>query len=109
MSAIEVFAKFYHQLVTSLPINDALFRAKLFTNGLLPGDDKEHAECLSLPAKSDVPHLLDHVIKPSVTSGVGSSFDKLLNVMEDSDHQGVKELAKLIRTSLRKRSNSDNG
>ena len=108
MSANVVFAKFYHQLVTSIPINDALFRAKLFANDLLPGDHKERVE--SLPKKSDnASHFLDHVIKPSVTSNDGSSFDKLLNVMEDSDHQGVKELAKLIRISLRKRSNSDNG
>ena len=110
MSASEVFTEFYFQLVTTLPIDDALFRAKLFTNGLLPGDHKGHVESLSLPAKSDkASYFLDHVIKPSVTSDDGSSFDKLLDVMEDSDHQGVKELANLIRTSLRERSNSDNG
>ena len=69
---------------------------------------KERVE--SLPTKSEkASYFLDHVIKPSVTSDDGSSFDKLLNVMEDSDHQGVKELAELIRTSLRKRSDSDNG
>ena len=55
-------------------------------------------------------YFLDHVIKPSVTTSVGSSFDQLLNVMEDSQDQCVKELAKLIKTtSLRKRSSSDNG
>ena len=108
MYANEVFTTFYYQLVTSLPMDDALFRAKLFTNGLLPGDHKEHVE--SLPTKSDkASYFLDHVIKPSVTSDDGSSFNKLLNVMEDSDHQGVKRLAKLIRTRLRKRSRSDNG
>ena len=37
-----------------------------------------------------------------------SSFDKLLTVMEDYEHENVKELAKLIRASLRS-SNSDNG
>ena len=108
MSTSEVFKKFYVQLVKKLPMNDTLFTAELFANDLLPGDQKERVE--SLPTKSDkASYFLDHVIKPSVTSDDGSSFDKLLNVMEDSDHQGVKELAKLIRTSLRKRSNSDNG
>ena len=108
MSTSEVFKKFYVQLVKKLPINDTLFTAELFANDLLPGDHKEHVE--SLPTKSDkASYFLDHVIKPSVTSDDGSSFDKLLNVMEDSDHQGVKELTKLIRTSLRERSNSDNG
>ena len=43
-----------------------------------------------------------------MTSSVGSSFDKLLTVMEDCDHESVKELAKLIRTSLMS-SNNDNG
>ena len=108
MSANEAFTKIYFQLVTTLPIDDPLFRAKLFTNDLLPGDHKGHVE--SLATKSDkASRFLDHVIKPSVTSDDGSNFDKLLNVMEDSDHQGVRELAKLIRTSLRKRSNSDDG
>ena len=108
MSASEMFKKFYVQLVKNLPMNDSLFTAELFSNDLLPGNLKEHVE--SLPTKSEkASYFLDHVIKPSVTSDDGSSFDKLLNVMEDSDHQGVKELAKLIRTSLSKRSDSDNG
>ena len=110
MSANEVFTKFYHELVKALPMNDALFRAKLFTNGLLPDDHERHVGSLSLPTKSGTAsYFLDHVIKPSVTSDDGSSFDKLLDVMEDSGHQGVKELARLIRTSSRKRPNSDNG
>ena len=73
MSANEVFTKFYLQLVTTLPIDDPLFTAKLFTNDLLPGDHKGHVE--SLPTKSDkASYFLDHVIKPSVTSNDGSSF-----------------------------------
>ena len=88
-------------------MNDALFIAKLYSCDLLPDDVKEHVQSTSLPTKaSKATHFLDHVIKPSVTTGVGSSFDQLLNVMEDSDYQGVKELAKLIRT---KKSNIDNG
>ena len=108
MSTSEVFKEFYFKLVKTLPMNDALFIAKLYSRDLLPDDVKEHVQ--SLPTRaSKAMHFLDHVIKPSVTTGVGSSFDQLLNVMEDSDHQGVKELAKLIRTSLGKRSSSDNG
>ena len=107
MSANEVFTKFYHKLVNALPMNDACFRANLFTNALLP---EGHVGSLALLTKSGAAsYFLDHVIRPSVTSDDGSSFNKLLNVMEGSDHQGVKELAKQIRTSLRKRSNSDKG
>ena len=110
MSTIEfeVFKEFYSKLVETLPMNDALFIAKLYSCDLLPDDIKEYVQ--SLPTRANkAMYFLDHVIKPSVTTGVGSSFDQLLNVMEDSEHQGVKELAKLIRTSVRKRSNSDNG
>ena len=108
MSTSEVFKEFYSKLVETLPMNDALFIAKLYSCDLLPDDIKEYVQ--SLPTRANkAMYFLDHVIKPSVTTGVGSSFDQLLNVMEDSEHQGVKELAKLIRTSVRKRSNSDNG
>ena len=107
MSTSEVFKEFYCKLVETLPMNDALFIAKLYSCDLLPDDIKEHVHSVSLPTKANkAMYFLDHVIKPSVTTGVGSSFDQLLNVMEDSEHQGVKEVAKLIRT---KRSNSDNG
>jgi len=40
-------------------------------------------------------HFLDHVIKPSVTTGVGSLFDDFIKVMEDSECDSVKELEKL--------------
>ena len=110
MSTSKVFKDFYSKLVETLPMKDALFIAKLYSCDLLPDDIKEHVHSVSLPTKADkATYFLDHVIKPSVTTGVGNSFDQLLNVMENSEHQGVKELAKLIRTSLRKRSNSDNG
>ena len=88
-------------------MNDALFIAKLYSCDLLPDDNKEHVQSLPTGANKAM-YFLDHVIKPSVATGADSSFDQLLNVMEDSE-QGIKELAKLIRTSLRKRSNSDNG
>ena len=39
------------------------------------------------------------VIEASVTSDGGSSFDKLLHVMEDSEYQHVKELASQMRAS----------
>lgn len=108
MSTSKVFKEFYSKLVETLPMNDALFIAKLYSHDLLPDDTKEHVQ--SLPTRADkAMYFLDHVIKPSVTTSVGSSFDQLLNVMEDSEYQGVKELAKLIRTSLRKRSSNDNG
>ena len=104
----EVVKKHYSKLVKTLPMNDAIFIADLYSCDLLPGDLRDQ---LNLPHRTSADKatlFLNNVIEPSVTSGVGSSFDKLLIVMEDCDHESVKELAKLIRTSLRS-SNSDNG
>ena len=99
MSTNEVYERFYLKLVKELPMDD-VFIAKLYSHGLLPGDLKNK---LNLPHRTSAEKatlFLDSVIEPSVTVS-GNCFDELLNVMEDNDHQGVKELAKLIRTSLR--------
>ena len=105
-----VFQQFYSKLVKTLPMNDVVFTAELYSRDLFPDDLKEHVESLTTSAKK-ASYFLDHVIKPSVISGVGSSFDELLHVMEDSEYQSVKDLAKLVRNSLRKQpaDNSDNG
>ena len=73
----KVFQKFYSKLVKTLPMNDVIFIAELYSRDLLSNDLKEHIESLSTSARK-ASYFLDHVIKPSVTS----SFDKLLNVME---------------------------
>ena len=104
----EVFKKHYSKLVKTLPMNDSIFVAELYSCDLLPSDLRDQ---LNLPHRTSADKatlFLNNVIEPSVISGVGSSFDKLLTVMEDCDHLNVKELAKLIRASLRS-SNSDNG
>ena len=108
MSTSEVFKQFYSELVKTLPMNDAIFIAELYSCDLLSVDLKEHIESQTTKGRKAM-YFLDHVIKPSVTSDGDSSFDKLLNVMEDSEYQDVKELAEQIRTSVRKRSSSDNG
>ena len=90
-------------------MDDAVFIAKLFSNDLLPGDLKNQ---LKLPHRTSADKavlFLDSVIEPSVTSDGGSSFDKLLNVMEDSEYQYVKELAKQIKTTLQETYDNDKG
>ena len=106
----KVFQQFYSKLVKTLPMNDVVFTAELYSHDLFPNDLKEHVESLTTSAKK-ASYFLDHVIKPSVISGVGSSFDELLHVMEGSDYENVRELGKLIRSSLRKEldGSSDNG
>ena len=87
-------------------MDDAVFIAKLFSNDLLPGDLKNQLKLLHRTLADKAVLFLDSVIEPSVTNDGGSSFDKLLNVMEDSEYSHVKQLAKQIRTSLKKRSKS---
>ena len=86
----KVFQEYYSQLVNSLPMHDAVFRAKLFEKGLLPGDSKERVE--SLATKADkATFFLDNMIKPSVQiSNIGDSFKRLLDVMEDCGFEDVK-------------------
>ena len=88
-------------------MDDIRFIAKLYSESLLPGNLKSQLK--SEKTSADKAALfLDSVIEPSVTSDGGSSFDKLLHVMEDSEYQHVKELAEQIKSSLRKRSSSNN-
>ena len=105
----EVFKEFYSKLVKTLPMNDAIFIAELYSHDLLPGDLKHQLNLSDKTPAVKATIFLDSMIYPSVIRDIGSSFDKLLNVMEDSEYQGVKELAQQIRTSIRKRSNSDDG
>ena len=102
----KVFQQFYSKLVKTLPMDDSVFTAELFSNRLLPGDLKNQLKLVHRTSADKALLFLD-TVDPSVTSNGGSSFDKLLHVMEDSEYQHVKELAKEIRTSLkRKRLNS---
>lgn len=111
MSTSDVFKEFYSRLVETLPMCDAVFVAKLYSRDILSREFKNQLNCLENKTPTAKATLfLDTVIEPSITSGVGSKFDDLLNVMEGSDHESMKELAQLIRTSLRRRSsNNDNG
>ena len=104
-----VFQQFYSKLVKTLPMDDAVFTAELFSNDLLPGDLKNQLKLLHRTSADKAVLFLDSVIEPSVTSDGGSSFDKLLHVMEDSEHQHLKELVVQIRTSLLQSHNNDRG
>ena len=102
-----VFQQFYGKLVKTLPMDDVVFTAELFSNDLLPGNLKSQLK--SEKTSADKAALfLDSVIEPSVTSDGGSSFDKLLHVMEDSEYQHVKELVVQIRTSLLESQHNNN-
>ena len=104
-----VFQQFYGKLVDTLPMDDVRFIAKLYSEGLLPGNLMGQVNLAQKTSADKAAFFLDSVIKPSVAIDSGSSFDKLLNVMRDSEYQHVMELVKQIRKNLAKRSNNDNG
>ena len=105
----KVFQQFYSKLVKTLPMDDALFIAELLSNDLLPGDLKNQLELVHRTSADKAVLFLGSVIEPSVTSDGGSSFDKLLHVMEDSEYQHLKKLVVQIRASLLESHNNDRG
>ena len=62
-----------------------MFTAGLLSNNLLPGNLKNQLKLVHRTSAVKAVLFLDSVIEPSVTSDGGSSFDKLLHVMEDSE------------------------
>jgi len=98
MSTDEVFLEFYAKLVKTLPMDDDIFVAELYSAKLLPGDAKAQVKSKSTRAMKAA-YFLDDVIEPSLSITFGS-FDKFLKVMENNDYHGVKELAKSIRSNL---------
>ena len=98
MSTSKVFKQFFATLAKSLPMDDPLFVAELFSHDLLPGDHYDQIESRSTRADKAV-YFLNHVIKPAMVNDVGS-FNELLKVMEDSEYCNVKELAQQIRSEL---------
>ena len=101
MSTEAVYKEVYLELVKILPMDDVMFTAQLYQRDLLPGDSKAEMESKCTKAKKAA-YFLDHVIQPTLRKSIGS-FNKLLKVMEDSEYDNVKELAKLITTRLMER------
>ena len=96
-----MYEQFSATLLNSLPMDDASFIEELYSHNLLSDEVKDLMK--SQPAQVDMATtFLKHVIEPSVTSGDGSNFNKLLEIMEESGHDNLKELAKQIRTSSTK-------
>ena len=99
MSTSEVFKQFFATLAKSLPMDDPIFVAELFSHDLLPGDHYDKVKSLATRADKAT-HFLDSVIRPAIITNAGS-FDELLNVMEYSEYCNVKELAQQIRCKLK--------
>ena len=84
----------YCDLIDVLPMDDARFRSKLYSAGLLPGNLKE--EVKSKPTQADkAEHFLDNGIKRD-----DNSFKKLVKVMAEWSDHAVKGLANQIQATI---------
>ena len=94
MKMDKVIKKFYLDLVTLLPMDDATFRAKLHAAGLLPGNLKD--ELKYKPTAADkAEHFLDNGIKSD-----SASFLRLLSIMSNSDNYQLKEIAEKVKEEI---------
>ena len=97
----EVYDKFYLQLVTSLPMKDAIFVAHL--SKLLAGDlmHKVCPESKSTPAEA-AKFFLDNVVGPAIEIGDYKPFTILLSKMEAVKSILLQNIAKEIRKEIQK-------
>ena len=102
-----MFKLFYPKLVVTLPMNDAIFIATLYSQTLLPGDQVRKLDTNAEKAA----HLLDHVIQPAITVSSNTSFYTLIEVMEYGQYSNsvLTGLAKEIRTRIKENDKSDAG
>ena len=101
MSTSKVFKQFYAKLVKTLPMSDAGFVAELFSSDLLPGNLKDQIKAKETRADKAM-CFLDSKIDPDISVGDFRSFEKLLDIMEESDYDSVKSLAEKIGNDIKK-------
>ena len=94
-----IFARYIEKLVRCLPMDDALFIAKLHSYGLFPGDISYKVNVLLTQAER-ASYFLNHVIKPALDIGEPSSFHNLLSVMEQCGYTHVEKLAYTIKSQM---------
>ena len=89
----KAFLIFHDILVKTLPMDDSVFIAKLNSLDLL-SDDKMDQVVSKVTRQDRAAYFLSFMKQTT------RDFDELVEVMEDSEHHGVKQLARLIRAKL---------
>ena len=91
MINVHVFQQYYAKLVVVLPMDDVVFRARLYSAGLLPHEAKDKMKLMSNQTEMAA-YFLDHVIH--------GKFIKLLDVMWMSEDDHVRRLARMVWNRL---------
>ena len=99
MDCLEVFKQFNDKLVTSLPMKDVVFLAKLNAKDLFSGDQKAKVKAMSTATEA-ADHLLDNKIEQDLISGNNDSFLQLLSIMEGYS-ESLKKLATEIKGKMK--------
>lgn len=90
------------QLITSLPMDDAIFSGLLREQNLLPGDLKEEVNAMHTRARK-AEWFLDKAIESPLQVGNCEPFNSLLTVMSDEKYNNndtLKHLATAIKQAL---------
>ena len=96
----DVLNKFIPQLVKVLPMEDAIFIARLDAVSLFSGNVKATIQSLNFPTSADkASYFLDNIIFPNVNND-NTNLNKLLTVMDEFDSEALKYLSAEIRTAL---------
>ena len=96
--AAKVFKHNYIALMKVLPMNDAEFRAKLFSHDLLHGDYYAKIQSSNMTQAEKAEYFLTNVIQPELSVGISTKkFEDLLEVMSMS---GLDALANKIKGML---------
>ena len=100
MSSTErVFKQFYVKLVKSLPMQNAVFLAELFSAHMLSIDLKRSIKAEKTPEDKAM-CFLDDRIYLDISKGDFRSFDALLNIMKKRDFRTLNNLAEKIKVAL---------
>ena len=106
MDPLEVFKQLNPILVTSLPMKDVVFLAKLNAKDLFSGGLKAQVKAIST-ATERADYFLDNKIENDLINGNNDSFLQLLSVMEDYN-ESLKVLAADIREKLKTSATNNN-
>ncbi|XP_065891738.1 uncharacterized protein [Dysidea avara] len=95
----DVFEKYYQAIISSLPMKDVTFLAKLQEHRVLSDHTKTVLQSLSASIEM-ASYLVDNAIKPELSEGITDTFDQLLRVMEGSSFDNVCKLGTVVNKEL---------
>ena len=99
MSATDLFNRYYEGLVRSLPMKNVTFLEELKKHNLLSEDVSTTLDSLTTSVDK-ASYFLDNVIKSELDKKSVESFNRLLNIMTESNLENVAGLSKSIKSEL---------